>query len=107
MFSGEVIVEISEDPYETKSILTEGGNMRKSIIISGTIMLMFLLVTFLQKGVEGQAGYIGVDTCKGCHEDKFDSISRQAHGKKAVSGSPAMANACETCHGHRTPLIVR
>ncbi len=73
--------------------------MKRSIIIFGMVLLIFVFASFLQRSVEGQAGYAGVDTCKGCHEDKFDSISRQAHGKKAVAGSPANVNACETCHG--------
>ncbi|HMK42745.1 MAG TPA: DmsE family decaheme c-type cytochrome [Dissulfurispiraceae bacterium] len=43
-------------------------------------------------------GYIGAETCKGCHETQFETYSKSIHSKKAVKG-PEYKEACETCHG--------
>ncbi|MGO9377431.1 MAG: DmsE family decaheme c-type cytochrome [Dissulfurispiraceae bacterium] len=43
-------------------------------------------------------GFIGADTCKGCHETQYDTYKHTVHSKKHVKG-PASQDACETCHG--------
>jgi hypothetical protein len=44
-------------------------------------------------------GYVGVDTCKACHSNRYESYLKSNHSKKVIPGSPANKNACETCHG--------
>lgn len=45
------------------------------------------------------AAYVGVETCKGCHEDYYRSYASSIHAKGKIAGSPATTNACESCHG--------
>jgi len=45
-----------------------------------------------------QMGYIGAETCKGCHVTQYESYIRTIHAKKEVQG-PQYKEACETCHG--------
>jgi DmsE family decaheme c-type cytochrome len=45
-----------------------------------------------------QAGYVGSDTCLGCHDDK-KNLSETIHGKAAHPRSPAAGQGCESCHG--------
>jgi DmsE family decaheme c-type cytochrome len=45
------------------------------------------------------AGYVGSDTCLGCHEGLNTALDRTAHGKALHPRSPAAAQGCETCHG--------
>jgi DmsE family decaheme c-type cytochrome len=42
--------------------------------------------------------YVGVDTCKTCHEDMYKSFERTAHWKTMI-GHAKGAQGCETCHG--------
>lgn len=66
------------------------------------LLVFFLFFTFSFLNVHsttGQTGYVGVETCKGCHAEYFDSYKLSVHGKKAVTGSPANRNDCESCHG--------
>jgi DmsE family decaheme c-type cytochrome len=44
-------------------------------------------------------GYVGSDTCVGCHDDKEDSLTGTAHARAANPRSPAAAHGCESCHG--------
>ena len=62
-------------------------------------LFMLLLGLSLKDNVEGASGYVGADTCKGCHEDKYDSYAQSVHGKKNVPNNPANKSACESCHG--------
>ncbi len=59
-------------------------------------LFVFLFAAAMQKGAEGN---VGVDTCKGCHEGYYESYARSVHAKKAIPGSPATRDACESCHG--------
>lgn len=45
------------------------------------------------------AGYVGADTCLGCHDDKRQGYEGSAHHRAADPRSPAARNGCETCHG--------
>ena len=45
------------------------------------------------------AGYVGADTCLGCHEGMNKTLGSSVHGKAAHPRSPAAAEGCETCHG--------
>jgi DmsE family decaheme c-type cytochrome len=76
--------------------------MRKVVLLL-TVFLVFSFVLFsagfMQKGAEADSGFVGVDTCKGCHPDKYDSYAKSIHSKKAISSSPASREGCESCHG--------
>lgn len=46
------------------------------------------------------ADYVGTETCKACHEDKFNAFADTAHAK--LAGSPSWkgkVTGCEQCHG--------
>ncbi|MBF0567149.1 MAG: DmsE family decaheme c-type cytochrome [Nitrospirae bacterium] len=43
-------------------------------------------------------GYVGAETCKGCHTVQFDTYKKSVHSKEQVKG-PGSKDACETCHG--------
>jgi len=43
--------------------------------------------------------YAGVDTCMGCHKEKYEDFTQNVHGIKADPRTPASAQNCESCHG--------
>src|SRR5262245_52501981 len=45
-----------------------------------------------------QAGYVGSDTCMGCH-DQADTMKGTAHANALNPRSPAAVHGCESCHG--------
>ncbi len=55
-------------------------------------------ITILGKA-EGSNGLMGVEICKGCHEDHYKSYIKSTHGKKGIPNNPANKEGCETCHG--------
>lgn len=61
-----------------------------------------LLVFGIHMGVAQSGAGVGATTCKGCHEEYYDSYSKSPHGKKAAPGSPATSMECESCHGLAT-----
>lgn len=63
------------------------------------VLTAVILAFFLSRGAESGNGYAGVDACKGCHNEYYEGFTKSVHGKKAVAGSPASAQACESCHG--------
>ena len=70
----------------------------------GTLVLLFMLVGFsliliTWTIVRGDSGYVGSETCKGCHEAYYNKFVKSVHGKKAVPGNPANREGCESCHG--------
>jgi len=80
--------------------------MQKKYLILLLIPLVFLLASVtMSRSSENQTkeaadkeGFIGAETCKGCHETQFATYARTIHSKKQVKG-PASQDACETCHG--------
>jgi DmsE family decaheme c-type cytochrome len=71
----------------------------KKVLCVFLALFVFFLSGYAQKTVEGDTGYVGTDTCKGCHSEYYDSYAKSTHARKAVPGSPANLNACESCHG--------
>lgn len=52
------------------------------------------------KPAKMQSGqYVGSDTCKGCHEDRFREIEHTAHFQSTLKANGVEAHSCETCHG--------
>jgi DmsE family decaheme c-type cytochrome len=49
----------------------------------------------------GAEGYVGAETCKGCHEDQFAKFSRTRMGRLFLHAprSEQERLACENCHG--------
>src|SRR4030095_1858779 len=48
----------------------------------------------------GDAGYIGSDGCKDCHEDQFKAFSHTSHGQLTkISSWNGKVTGCEACHG--------
>ena len=45
------------------------------------------------------AGYVGQDTCLGCHDDRAKGLTGTMHGNAAHPRSPAAGRGCESCHG--------
>jgi DmsE family decaheme c-type cytochrome len=45
------------------------------------------------------AGYVGSDTCIGCHTDRGDSLKGTAHAQAKNPRTPAATHGCESCHG--------
>lgn len=73
--------------------------MRRFPVFLFVLSFAFLLGLHSSGDVEGASGYAGADMCKGCHEGSYDSYASSIHAKKAISGSPANKEACESCHG--------
>ena len=48
----------------------------------------------------GDAGYVGSDACKDCHEDQFKAYSHTSHSQLSRIGSwKNKVTGCESCHG--------
>jgi DmsE family decaheme c-type cytochrome len=71
----------------------------KRVTIFLSAVLIFLLAISAQNSVRGDAGYVGPEVCKDCHEGYYNAFLKSVHGKKAVPGNPANRDGCESCHG--------
>jgi DmsE family decaheme c-type cytochrome len=45
------------------------------------------------------AGYVGEETCLGCHEDRAKGYHGSPHSRAADPRTPAAKEGCESCHG--------
>lgn len=52
-----------------------------------------------QQPAAATGGYVGDDTCLGCHEDQKKGYADTPHGRAAHPRSPAAIHGCESCHG--------
>ena len=63
------------------------------MILVIAIVALVLLITFASFGQEkkemGKEGYVGAETCQGCHPDVYTAFKRNPHWGKE----------CESCHG--------
>jgi DmsE family decaheme c-type cytochrome len=71
----------------------------KRVLIFLPVVLVLLLATSGLNRAKGDAGYVGTETCKGCHENYYNGFVKSVHGKKSVPGNPANREGCESCHG--------
>ena len=46
-----------------------------------------------------QTGYVGAETCVGCHENYDTTVTPTKHGFKANERTPMAQRGCESCHG--------
>jgi len=44
-------------------------------------------------------GYVGSETCVGCHDSEGKSVSRTEHGRASNPRTPMSGAGCESCHG--------
>ncbi|MBF0538369.1 MAG: DmsE family decaheme c-type cytochrome [Nitrospirae bacterium] len=51
-----------------------------------------------KKEADLKEGYVGSETCKGCHPTQYETYKKSVHSKTQVKG-PGSKEACETCHG--------
>jgi DmsE family decaheme c-type cytochrome len=75
--------------------------MKKNNVWSGPVFLLLVfafLLMLLPLALEA-ATYVGADTCKGCHEDRYNSYLKTYHSTKTDSKTPAAKQECESCHG--------
>ena len=48
----------------------------------------------------GDAGYVGSEACKDCHEDQFKAYSHTSHAKlPSIASWKNKVTGCESCHG--------
>jgi len=75
--------------------------MRRKIalVLSIFFLILFLGGSLFPRGAGASDGTVGSEICKGCHEDRFNTYMMSTHSKKAIPGSPANKDGCESCHG--------
>jgi DmsE family decaheme c-type cytochrome len=76
--------------------------MKKKRILLAFLFIPILIIPVVVISLRDAGGsnvYIGSETCKACHSDRYKSYLKSNHAKKVIPGSPANKNACETCHG--------
>ncbi|MGP8152548.1 MAG: DmsE family decaheme c-type cytochrome [Smithella sp.] len=73
---------------------------RQNLPVFLIILSLLLFVMVFSPNISLSAdNYVGVDTCKACHQNRYDSYLKSTHSKPAIPGNPANKNACESCHG--------
>jgi DmsE family decaheme c-type cytochrome len=80
------------------------GRHRDGMILIVAFMFLVPLICFSALAQEGKGkknGYVGAETCKGCHEDLFNAFGRDnPHWKNyANPKAPQDRKGCEACHG--------
>src|SRR5918995_5250042 len=87
---------------------------RRFTLLAGSLSFAFALTVHSAGGVEvsaetsaapprtaasAQGGFVGDDTCLGCHDDRNKGYADTAHGQAANPRSPKAQQGCESCHG--------
>jgi hypothetical protein len=58
------------------------------------------MVAYAPYGHAGAADWVGVDTCKGCHEKEYATWKAGPHARAAQSLKSRVGDGrCESCHG--------
>jgi predicted CXXCH cytochrome family protein len=95
--------EKTMSPFKIVKVATIGGWVLGIILwasISGTLSQSKKSNTPPSSAPNISADYVGEDTCKACHEDKFNAYSGTAHATLAKSSSwKGKVTGCESCHG--------
>jgi predicted CXXCH cytochrome family protein len=85
-----------------KMLLIAGWIVAIGWALSGLTLEPASAETFSHPGIQTSQSsaqdYVGSETCKGCHEDQFNSFSRTKHSR-AFPEWKAKGEGCETCHG--------
>jgi DmsE family decaheme c-type cytochrome len=76
-------------------------SMRRKItlVLSISFLFLFLGGSVSPREASASDGFVGTEICKGCHEDRFKTYMMSTHSKKAIPGTPANKDGCESCHG--------
>jgi DmsE family decaheme c-type cytochrome len=76
-------------------------SMRRKItlVLSISFLFLFLGGRVFPREASGSDGFVGTEICQGCHEDRFKTYMMSIHSKKAIPGTPANEEGCESCHG--------
>ena len=77
---------------------------KRGIVMRRLLFTLSILLLFLWGGLPGPEagasdGTVGVEICKGCHEDHYNTYMISTHSRKAIPDSPANHEDCESCHG--------
>jgi DmsE family decaheme c-type cytochrome len=77
------------------------GKMRGSLLPVSLLALMlgFFMVFVPKEARAGSNGYIGAESCKGCHAGMYQKYLHTTHAEKSDPRTPAAQMGCETCHG--------
>jgi DmsE family decaheme c-type cytochrome len=68
------------------------------LALSGAVLALGLGVVWADAPPPVAEGYVGAETCAGCHEDQALSLAKTSHGRTGVQTWDGAA-ACESCHG--------
>ena len=71
----------------------------KNHVILASLVAISLYLFFLPGNAQCEDGYLGLQVCKVCHDDRYESYMRSVHAKKAIPGTPINEKNCESCHG--------
>ena len=71
--------------------------MKKLSIFSFMLFVFFMMPNI--RTAMGSEGYAGIETCKGCHEDKAEGFNRSMHGKLENTRTPAAKEGCGSFYG--------
>lgn len=66
------------------------------LLFAAAVLLFALAVS---GPVLAEEGYVGPETCKACHADRYESFTMSIHGVSADPRTPAAQMGCESCHG--------
>lgn len=61
----------------------------KVLIMASAVWVLFFGVAVFGQEKGSKEGYVGSETCKGCHEEIYDAFKKSPHRDKE----------CESCHG--------
>ena len=57
----------------------------RKLFLTLTALISFLFLGLdAQSIAEGDKGYVGIDVCRACHQDKYDNFIKSVHGKRAI-----------------------
>lgn len=70
-----------------------------SFILTGVFALGAKAETETDTNVTLHARFAPIESCKDCHEDKWEQLEKTRHGKSQDPRSPAAKQMCQTCHG--------
>ena len=69
----------------------------KKLVLSAILFVLFNPTALSARPLE--SGYVGTEVCMGCHGEIYNVFVESVHGKRAIPGSPANKEGCESCHG--------
>jgi DmsE family decaheme c-type cytochrome len=72
----------------------------KSVVVAKWVgVLAVLLLCFGGSATAQDASYVGMETCKGCHQKEVTDYGKSFHSQAWVKGGKYETSGCEACHG--------